>query len=145
VYNPVSGIAQGMNAVKRSMRIRVASLALAPCLLIGLWFAMYPDRDDPKNIHYVLWKWQLASFDRDRALGIMTHDSADSLVVGKAEEELRKRFGYLNSIEEADSYVRYCYFNSPWYGKNVKMLRNSNWMVVFKNGRAAELVLVKGC
>jgi hypothetical protein len=142
VYNPVSGIAQGMNAVKRSTRTWIASLVLAPCLFIGLWVAMYPDRYDPKNIQYVLWKQNLASIDRDRALEIMAHESADSLVVGKTEAELKQRFGYLTTLGDSAEYYRYCYLNSFWYGKTVKFLRKSNWMVVFENGKATHLVLV---
>jgi hypothetical protein len=107
--------------------------------------ATYPDKYDPKNIHYVLWKWGFVSIDRDRALGTMTHDNADPLVVGKTKSELIRRFGYLRSINEASPYLRdYCYYGSGRGGKSVGFLRETNWMVVFENGKAVELVLCKG-
>ena len=122
-------------------------VVLTPCVFVGLWTATYPDRDDPKNIHYLLWKWGLAPMDRDFALGVMTHDAAGPLVVGKSEKELGKRFGFLLTLDQTNSYNRFCYFNSPspGIGKTVKFLRNSNWMVVFENGKATNLVLMKGC
>ena len=124
----------------------IALIVLVPCLVLGGWEATYPGIDDPKNIHYFLWKKGLASIDLDRALGTMTGDThSESLVLGKSEDELRKRFGYLRSIDEVSSYQRDCYQNSPWKMERVVFLRNSWYMVVLKNDKATDLVLVKGC
>jgi hypothetical protein len=108
---------------------------------------MYPGYD-PKNIHYVAWKWGLVPIDLDKALEIMVGDGVPSkfpLVIGKSEEDLKKRFGYLRTLDEAAPYYRFCYSTSFWNGKNVKFLRTSNWMVVFEGGKATDLVLLKGC
>jgi hypothetical protein len=130
----------------KSLHVGIALIVLVPCLVLGLWEATYPGIDDPKNIHYLLWKSGFASIDLDRALGTMTHDAhSESLVLGKSEDELRKRFGYLRSLDEASSYLRNCYQGSYWNGQRVMFLRNSWYMVVFKNGKATDLVLVKGC
>jgi hypothetical protein len=134
-------------AAKKSVRLWCACLVLIPCIFVGTWVGLYPDQGDPKNIHYVLWKWGLVPMDAGFALGVMTHDNAQPLVVGKSEEQLKKRFGYLLTLNQTTSYNRLCYFNSDWNGngKTVKFLRDSNVTVVFKDDKATELVLVKGC
>jgi hypothetical protein len=86
-----------------------------------------------------------ASIDPDRALSIMTHDDSRPLVIGKSEGELRKRFGYLRSLDEARPYLRGCYRGSDWNGGTVMFLRDSEYMVVFRNDKATDLILVKGC
>lgn len=129
-------------------RRKIAALAvlLLPVLFLCGWMVMYPDPYDPQGIRYVLWKSGLPSMNPDMALEVMEHTNADPIVVGKTEEQLRNRFGYLRTLDQADSYMRSCYANSPWwYGKPVKFLRKSRWMVVFKGDRASRLVLVKGC
>jgi len=84
--------------------------------------------------------------DLDKATSTMVGDiHPDRLVVGKTKEELVKKFGYVTTLDNASEYLKYCYFNSPYYGKQVLILRSSNWMVLMKNGRAADLILVKGC
>jgi hypothetical protein len=125
--------------------VGTAVVVLIPCLILGLWVATYPGYYDPKNIHYLLWKWGVASIDPDRALSIMTHDNSLPLVIGKSEDDLRKRFGYLRSLDEARPYLRGCYRKSDWDGQTVMFLRDSEYMVVLKNDKVTELVLVKGC
>jgi len=131
--------------VTKSWYVGIAVTILIPCLLVGLWAATYPGYYDSKNVHYVLWKWGLVSIDLDRALSIMTHDNSGPLVIGKSEDELRKRFGYLRSLDEARPYLRGCYRKSDWDGKTVMFLRGSEYMVVFRNNKVTDLVLVKGC
>lgn len=124
------------------------ALALAPVLGVGGWVATYPDSGDPKNVQYVFWKWGIVHIDLDRATDVMIGDpSRGSLVIGRSEGELKARFGYLRPLSDANSYLKYCYFNSPWSrnGKTAMSLRNSNWMVLFENGKATDLVLAKGC
>ena len=69
----------------------------------------------------------------------------NDLVIGKTKSGLVERFGYVTPVDEASAYVRYCYFNSPYYGQQVLVLRRSNWTVIMKNGKTANLVLAKGC
>lgn len=82
----------------------------------------------------------------DRALGIMVGDrSRDRLAIGKSKEQLKARFGYLRTADEVRPYFRYCLSNSAWSGKTVMFLRDSDWMVVFCDGKVTTLVLAKGC
>jgi hypothetical protein len=128
----------------------LASLLLAPAVfltavLVG-WGLLYPDRADPKNIKYVLWKAGLWSLDLPTATGTMVGDSdRERLVVGKTRAQLARRFGSLLKPEAASSYLGRCYRESSWNGRDVLFIANSEWMVVFDGDRATELVLIKGC
>ena len=113
----------------------------------------YPDGYDPKNIDYVLWKHGLnQNMNLDNAIGAMTHDTwAVRLVQGKSVEELKHRFGFLRALKEARPYDQLCYTNGsvgergiPATGKEVVFLRDSDWMVILEQGKAADLVLCKG-
>jgi hypothetical protein len=135
----------GDRALSKEIRIGAAVIVLIPCLVLGVWVAAHPDSSDPKNIQYVMWKQGLFQMNEDLALGTMVGDySSRSLVIGKSEQDLKKRFGYLRTIKEIPYYNR-CYSDSPWNGKPVKLLRSSNWMVVFDGGKAIDLILLKGC
>ena len=115
-------------------------------VVIGVWWATYPGPDDPKGFIYIGWRLGLPTMDQDRALETMVGDiHRDDLVIGKTRDELINKFGYVTTIDRASGYVKYCYTNSPYSGKQVLILRNSNWMVVMKNDRVADLVLAKGC
>jgi hypothetical protein len=82
----------------------------------------------------------------DAALGTIVGDPRrDTLVLGKTKEQLVSKFGYVTSIDEANGYLKSCYENSPYRGASVLVIRNSNWMVVMKDGQAIDLVLAKGC
>jgi hypothetical protein len=130
--------------MKKHTVIFIASAILLPCLLVWAWTATFED-DDPKNIHYVLWKWGLVSIDLDRAVAIMSHDNPKHLVVGKSKEELRKEFGYLRSMDEAAPYLRDCVLRSPWKDKSVMFLRSTDLIVVFDGDKATDVLLGKGC
>ena len=133
--------------MKLSAQTSMAICALALCLFVGGWALTYPDYYDPKGMPYVMWKLGLTRIDPDRALSIMTHtNEPERLVLGKSEEELDRKFGYLTSVDNASPYLRGCYLSSAWNGKPVKFLRSSEWMVIFgDNRRATNLILVKGC
>jgi len=121
---------------------------LLAIVALGGWWATYPGPDDPKGLMYVGWRLGLPTLDPDRALGTMVGDRhRDGLVIGKTREELVRRFGFVTSLDEPSSqYVRFCYNNFDYYRvKQVLILRRSNWMVVMKDDRAVDLVLVKGC
>jgi hypothetical protein len=97
-------------------------------------------------MRYVLWKRGLYSVNLDSATELMIGDSErDELVVGKTKTQLQKKFGYLVTVDKANSYLRACYQSSTWKNEDVLFIRNSPWMVVFDGDRAARLVLIKGC
>jgi hypothetical protein len=104
----------------------------------------YPDPYDPKNLHYVGWKYHLLPMDPHRALLIMTHDAySDRLVVGKTRDELRHRFGFVLTKDQVRPYLQeYCAAARP--DNEVLFLNSNDYMVVMKDNRAVELVLCKG-
>ena len=129
--------------MKRIMLVLLLAIAAAVLVIVG-WVSLYPKPQDPKNITYVLWKHGLCKMDLDLATGIMIGDSADGLVVGKTEAEIRQRFGFLVPPSQATEYLRWRLKNSPWKNRRVLFIRNSPLMVVFDGDRAVDLVLVKG-
>ncbi len=82
----------------------------------------------------------------DSALGTMVGDGkSKDLVIGKTEAELIKKFGYVTPMSQAAEYYRFCYRTSGRPLQPALMLRNSNWMVLMKDGHVEDLVLLKGC
>jgi hypothetical protein len=123
----------------------VTSSVIVATLLVGvlLWWGLYPDKYDPKNIHYVLWKWHLASIDLDRAVSVMHHDHwSERMILGKSEESLTSRFGYLLPPEK----VSPCYRNAGQgmapTGDKALFLRKSDYLIVFHDGVATRVVLM---
>ena len=125
--------------MKRALVLLVVIVAV-----LGLWQATYPDRYDHKGIHYVLWKHHLASMDLDRASAIIINDpDRDSMILGKTQQQLAHRFGYLRSPVQVSPYLQdYCWAARP--GSDVMFLRDEDLMIVFTNGRASETVTCKG-
>ena len=111
---------------------------------LGLWQVTYPGRYDGKGLHYVLWKHHLASMDLDRASAIVINDpERNAMMLGKTQQELTHRFGYLKSPAEVRPYLRdYCWAARP--GSDVMFLRNEDLMIVFTNGQASEIVTCQG-
>jgi hypothetical protein len=125
----------------------LGAVVLLAVVVLGAWWALYPG-PDPKGFEYIGWRLGLPTRGQDRALGTMVGDvHRETLVIGKTKDELISRFGYVTTLDEPSSqYVKFCYDNSDYYrGKQILILRRSNWMVVMQNGRAVDLVLVKGC
>ncbi len=120
--------------------------------IVAAWMGTYPDPSDPKNIYYVLWKHRLNNdMDLDSALGAMSHDvSPVRQVQGLSREQLKNRFGYIRTLDEETPYLRDCYSTPGGVGEahvkreNVVFLRDSPWMVVLENEKAADLILCKG-
>jgi hypothetical protein len=130
---------------KLAARAAILALTFSIAVVIG-WILTYPSESDPKNIKYVLWKSGLYGMNLDKATGTMIGDgSSDELVVGKTRAQLRERFGYLSTPADASQYLRNCYQNSSWKGREVLFIRKSPWMVVFDGDKATDLVLIKGC
>ena len=118
------------------------------------WVTQYPKDYDPKNIDYVLWSYGLnKNMNLDHAVGGMTHDTwAVRLVQGLTREQIKDRFGYTLSLEQARPYLQGCYTQINTVGENgihpdkkeVLFLRDSPWMVILDKGKAVDLVLCKG-
>jgi hypothetical protein len=118
------------------------------------WVKQYPMDYDPKNIEYVLWKYGLnQNMNLDHAVEAMIHDTwAVKLVKGKTKEQLTEQFGNLRTYSEARPYDQYCagfpdtvgQLGVHSKGKEVVMLRDSDWLVILDKGRAIDLVLCKG-
>lgn len=70
----------------------------------------------------------------------------EGLVIGKSRSQLEQKFGYLTPIEKASPYDQSVWRSLSIDTRNneVVVLRDSTWLVVFSNGRAVQLVLVKG-
>ena len=112
----------------------------------------------PRTSSTFLWKAGLYNLNLDLATHVMVGDRGrEKLVLGKTEAQLRNRFGYLLTPEQASPYLRGCtsdppvyqadppYGSSPWKDKKRLFIRSSPWMVVFDGEKATELWLIKGC
>ena len=109
-------------------------------------FLRMPDPEQATSARYWAWKHGLAKMDADRALDEMVNDpNRNSVVVGKTEPQLVAKFGFILPVEHASSYVQGCYKDSPYTTSRVFMLRHSNWMVLMRDNKAAELLRVDGC
>jgi len=125
----------------------IALLAVALCgIVFVVMMFLRPDPIEATSVRYWAWKHGLVKMDLDRALDEMVNDPGrDSIVLGKTEAELRAKFEFTLPVEQASPYVQYCYKNSQYTKSQVVMLRHSNWMVLMRDGKAAELLRVSGC
>jgi hypothetical protein len=127
--------------------------------VLAAWLTTYPDDVDPKNVDHVLWKRGLNNnMNLDNALVAMSHDVwPQRRVEGLTKDQLKERFGYVRTLAEVTPYYQACYFSPQNFTpgdagrsemaakvEDAVFLRDSPWMVVMKNGRAADLVLCKG-
>ena len=121
------------------------AVSLCAIVLVGIVF-LRGDSTEGTSVRYWAWKHGLAQMDPDRALNEMVNDPGrDSLVLGKTEPELKAQFGFTLPVEQASPYVQYCYKNSQYTKEQVFMLRRSNWMVLMRDNKAAQLIRVSGC
>jgi len=67
------------------------------------------------------------------------------LVIGQTKAQLKQKFAYLRSPADASPYLNICYQGSPWKERDVLLIRNSPWMVIFEGEKATEFALIKGC
>lgn len=116
---------------------------------IAFWEIVYHAPAEPKDLRYRAWKLGLYPMDPDKALETMVGDGdpeKNPVVIGKTREELIAKFGFVTTLDSTIPYNRFCYDHSDYYrGKPVLFLRKSNWMAVLNNGKAVDLVLMKGC
>ena len=124
---------------------------LSGCVFL-FWLKSYPNADDPKNIDYVLWKYGLnANMNLDAALSAITHDSWPvRRVAGLSKRQLRDRFGFIRSFDETTPCGQpkdlvEVFGLGPYFGAAEAItLRDSNWVVLLKNGIAVDLLICKG-
>lgn len=130
--------------VLRSLRWFAAALIVTVLGLAG-WQFLIVGPGDPRDLRYQAWKLGVYPLGIDDALDTMIEDPhRDSIVIGKTKEQLASRFGFVSSAP-GNGYIKYCFDNSPYRGKSVLFIRNSNWMVLMKDGTADGLVRAKGC
>ena len=133
--------------------------AILSLLVFCTWLEAYPDDADPKNIYYVLWKHGLNNnMNLDSALAAMSHDVWPvKRVEGLTKDQLKARFGFIQTLAEVTPYYQACYFTPGVFtlgnvgpaqiaakSEDAFFLRDSPWLVVMKNGKAVDLVLCKG-
>jgi hypothetical protein len=114
-------------------------------IVIGGWICLYPSANDPKNLGYLLWKLGICDISVENAVCAMIGDnSRETIIIGKTKTKIEKRFGRLMASEEAPIYfINYCNsLKSP--SNEVYLIRNSPWIILFKNGVAVDLILFKG-
>ncbi|MGP8259809.1 MAG: hypothetical protein ACLQM6_07635 [Acidobacteriaceae bacterium] len=125
------------------MRKSTGIVAVVLIAVVVIWMGLYPDKYDPKNIHYVLWKWHLVSIDLDRAVSTMHHDQwSEKMILGKNERELTNRFGYLLTPDEASRCNRIASQGLVPAGDEALFLRSSNYLIIFHDGIATDVVLL---
>ena len=115
-----------------------------PLLMTIGWALLYSDQRDPKNLRYSCWKVNICSMDLDKAVNAVVKDpDRMDLIRGKTVAQLAKKFGYVTTVEHSSPYLQWAYENS-FKGEDVVFLRNTELMIIFENGRAVDVVYVKG-
>jgi len=132
--------------VKRSI-VGVCTGFIALALAFGAWTAMHANACDPKNMHYVLWKWGIAAMNLDDATCAITEDVSgkQELIIGKSRQEISRRFGYVLTPQEAGQVLKQCIPGSWAEGKNPVFIRRSNLVVTFNHDVADHVGLLKPC
>ncbi len=125
------------------MRKWLLTSALVMAALLGVWQATYPGPNDPKCIHYVLWKWHLLPLNLHRAVSIMINDpDRDSMLLDKTEEQLRRRFGYLLPAQQVWGCDVKQFNRAIPKADTVFTLRRSDLLIVFHHGVSSQVFYV---
>jgi len=110
------------------MRIARLLFGSVLVLVVGLEFVVSIPR--PKSIEYNLWKVNLYRMDPHSAAVAMTGDAnRNKLVLGKTKEQLRHKFGNLQTLDQVSQYYRDghdAYRNDA----DVLFIGNGPWMIV---------------
>ena len=130
------------------MKTRVLKAGIAVIgflmILIAGWAIVYPE-PDYRSPRYVLWKAGIYPMDLDLvATTLVVDPRRDELVVGKSEQQLMKRFGYLTPVAAATKHLQGCYQISSWTNRKVMFIRRSMVGVVFQGNKATDVVIMKG-
>jgi len=130
--------------MKIHKELPLISLLAMPLLMTIGWALLYSDQRDPKNLRYSCWKVNICSMDLDKAVNAVVKDpDRMDLIRGKTVAQLAKKFGYVTTVEHSSPYLQWAYENS-FKGEDVVFLRNTELMIIFENGRAVDVVYVKG-
>lgn len=131
-----------MNRTLRITSVLAAVMfALIAAVLAG-WQLLIPGPDHHACPRYVLWKHGLYPLNTNVVYRCLTPDpDRDSVVVGRTVPQLQRRFKHLRTRETANEYQRYY---SPELPPDARWLGDSPWAVIFTNGVASELRLMKG-
>jgi hypothetical protein len=119
--------------------------AFGVLLLAALLLNEVIHSSDPRSIRYQLWKAGWVEMDRNNAIVAFYLDaSRESVVLGKSEAELSRRFGPLARPDELMPYYRDFAHDPRWNGKKVRYIKGTAWLIAFQNDKAVDLLLVKG-
>lgn len=122
----------------------ITVIVLAVVIAIIAWMVVYHP-SDPKSLQYLLWKRNFGWMRPSDIYGAMIGDeNRDNLVVGLSISEIESRFGRLQFPPDLNAYQKSFAERGPYKGEDIAFLQNSNWVIVLKDGRVTELVLVKG-
>ena len=120
-------------------------LAITTAVVLGILAAFvmsYPD-NHAQGPRYALWKRGVLPLDSAAVFEAMVGDrERERLVVGLTVAEVQRKFGALRTSSDATPYQRT--YHGSFEGKEVRWLGDSAWLVVFENGRATALRLMKG-
>ncbi|HLX60911.1 MAG TPA: hypothetical protein VKX17_06475 [Planctomycetota bacterium] len=129
-----------MKLIPKRLLLSCLGLLLVPLLTFAAWTS-FP-ADNHHGPRYVLWKLGLYAFNPRTVYGCMVADAnRDSLVLGLTVEQLEQRFGLLRTKETANDFQRSYQRDLP---DDIRWLGDSNWVVIFSNGKVAKLDLMKG-
>jgi hypothetical protein len=127
------------------MAITVISTFAFVLVFNSLIYPSWRPLNDPKNPKYLLWKRGFYNLDPDIAVQTMIGDPRrESIIIGQSKTQLEKRFGYVTPIDKAAPYYQGAWRSRSNRASEVFEIRNSDWLVVFSSGKAADLILVKG-
>jgi hypothetical protein len=128
-------------AIKITSIVAVSMVVIAVALLT-VWQLLIPGPDHHRCPRYVLWKHGLYPLNTNVVYQCLTPDpDRDSVVAGLTVSQLEQRFKHLRTRETANEYQRYY---NPELPPDVRWLGDSPWVVIFTNGTASELRLMKG-
>ena len=123
--------------------MKKVTILLLIVIPIVLWMIVYSPTD-PKSLFYQAWKRGIPLETVNSAFEAMIGDrNRLELVKGKNIEEIRRKFGHLRR-DDLLPYQAMCVTNGGYKAKDLVFLGDSNWMVLFSNGFAIELILCKG-
>lgn len=134
---------------KEKRFIKVALLlGIGTCLLCLVLMAFQP-RDSHRNLHYVAWKWGLASYDKDMVCNVMRFDGSFRVsLVGIDEQSFLRKFPdtfYRLKRQVAWAREDETIYTDIFDGAQPSDYRAAQgWVAIFRNGKLRELTLQKG-
>lgn len=130
------------------MRIRkqfafFITVLISATLAFWLWWVCANKTGEFHEVQYLLWRNGVFRFDPTVVYyGMIGDKNREDLVVGLSVSELESKFKLLRPVDDATSEQEY--YSKQLEGQDVRWLGDSHWLVIFKNGRATELRLMKG-